>query len=231
MPLAQDKSSTSLDANYSDEEIAYLKDRFDFQPAWEKMMAIIKAQGETPNDQVVSKKFFEEFKRLFTNARKSFPRVAGRDTVPPPNSKVMGRKIPVHPNLPWKEYVPDVPDCDCMTAIDAVKEPKPEGGLTFEWYQKWQHKKLNASCIQPCVGQAVEQFTLRLQNYQRREALLESPWIGGRRGRPIPHDFPAENLPGPLSKREETTEPVELEDLKIPVVEGPKKPLPKTYRD
>jgi hypothetical protein len=87
-PLTQDKSSTFLNANYSDEEIAYSKDKLYFQPVWEKMMAILKAQGETPKDQVVPNKIFEEFKRLFANARKPSDRIVARDTVPPPNSEV-----------------------------------------------------------------------------------------------------------------------------------------------
>lgn len=124
----------------------------------------------------------------------------------------------LHPELKG----PKIPDgCNCKKTIDAVKQPKPEGGMTYEWYLNWEHKNLITTCVQPCVGQAIKMFTEKLQGYQKREIIERHGWI----------HTPAVDPYQPHSKREEASEQSEQES-KTPVaqLESPQTGNLESYR-
>lgn len=114
-----------------------------------------------------------------------------------------------------KRSVPEVVGCDCQATIDAIKEDKPEGGMTYTWFQGWKHKDVNTLCVRPCVDKAIEHFAETVKKYQLFE-----------------EQFGLKNPPG-LAKRKQPLGihgPVEGE---VPTVknEPPKSAFDGTYRD
>ena len=98
-----------------------------------------------------------------------------------------------------KRSVPEVPGCDCQATIDAVKEPKPEGGMTYAWFQDWKHKDVNTNCIRPCVDKAIDHFDETVRKYQAFEkqfgASLKQPSGLEKRNQPIDHPELAKAVP------------------------------------
>lgn len=119
-----------------------------------------------------------------------------------------------------RRIAPELPQCDCKTVIDAVKEPKPEGGMTFEWYLNWQHKNLNIACVRPCVSEAVDRFAWKLKEFQ----LTEANGDFRKGGWPRTEDLP------PHTKREEATDDAGPKDAKIPIPITKNEP-PKSVHD
>jgi hypothetical protein len=130
-----------------------------------------------------------------------------------------------HEHIPIPDYllshskrsVPEVVGCDCQVTIDAVKEDKPEGGMTYTWFRGWKHKDVNTLCVRPCVDKAIEHFADTVRKYQK----FEEQFGAGLK-----------NPPG-LSKRKQPLGihgPVEEE---VPTVknEPPKSVFDGTYRD
>ncbi|KAM0705917.1 hypothetical protein Q7P35_007277 [Cladosporium inversicolor] len=143
---------------------------------------------------------------------------------------------------PSKESIPEaqgshskrsveVSGCDCKATIDAVIEPKPEGGMTYEWFKKWKHKKVEPVCVHLCVDNAIGRFTEKVREFQSRERQERQEM---RDSFDWHYDFPKakEHVPE-NSKREEPTDLPESAVAKIPVVKNkPLKPAhDATYRD
>jgi hypothetical protein len=107
--------------------------------------------------------------------------------------------IPVEQASHSKRAVPEVPGCDCQSTIDAVKEPKPEGGMTYAWFQDWKHKDVNTNCIRPCVDKAIDHFDETVRKYQAFEkqfgAGLKRPSGLEKRNQPIDHPELAKAVP------------------------------------
>ena len=96
-----------------------------------------------------------------------------------------------------KRSVPEVVGCDCQATIDAVKEDKPEGGMTYTWFQGWKHKDVNTLCVRPCVDKAIEHFAETVRKYQKFEeqfgaGLKNPPGLSKRKNQPLPVDGPVE---------------------------------------
>ena len=82
--------------------------------------------------------------------------------------------VPDHLFSHSKRSVPEFPGCDCQATIDAVKDPKPEGGMTYTWFQDWKHKDMNPKCIRTCVDKAIDHFYETVRRYQAFEAQFGS---------------------------------------------------------
>ncbi|GAB7328378.1 hypothetical protein MBLNU13_g00361t1 [Cladosporium sp. NU13] len=123
-----------------------------------------------------------------------------------------------------KRSVPEVPGCDCQSTIDAVKEPKPEGGMTYEWFQHWKYKDVNPKCIRPCVDKAIDHFDETVRKYQAFEEQFGG-MLGAERQ-------PPKTVPG-ISKRNEPVDLSKPAEADVPTVknEPPKSVNGITYRD
>jgi hypothetical protein len=168
----------------------------------------------------------EVFERIQSMKPKVSPEL---DTTPIPTAedytipyKIVA--VPVEQGSHSKRSVPKVPGCDCEATIEAVKDPKPEGGMTYKWFQNWEHKAVNTSCVHPCVDNAIDRFTKTIVEYQAFEARIDKEYQDYL-NRPL-NDTSVE-------KREEPTdlpEPFEAKTSK-PENELPKTAHPFTYRD
>jgi len=133
--------------------------------------------------------------------------------------------IPVEQASHSKRSVPEVPGCDCQSTIDAVKEPKPEGGMTYAWFQNWKHKDVNTNCIRPCVDKAIDHFDETVRKYQAFEKQFG---LGEMLGAGYQ---PPKTGPG-IAKRNQPVGHPELAKV-VPTVknEPPKSVKGMTYRD
>jgi hypothetical protein len=114
-----------------------------------------------------------------------------------------------------KRSVPEVPGCDCQATIDAVTAPIPEGPfMTYKFFQNWEHKDVNTSCIHPCVDKAIDHFTKYVEEYQAFEARVDREYLESLKA-------------GGVSKREEPTTGLPA----LSMAKDPKPVHPFTYRD
>jgi len=184
-------------------------------------LAKLKAMGllEKPKKRVMT---IEEFyKYMFSHARKPQGTPDLNKTLPAKDDAPIPEPVPVPEaqGSHTKRSVPEVPGCDCQATIDAVKAPRPEGPfMTYKFFQNWEHKGVNTSCIHPCVDKAIDHFTKYVEEYQAFEARVDKE----------------ESLnAGGVSKREEPKEVPAPAEAKEPMTknEASKSVYPFTYRD
>jgi hypothetical protein len=168
----------------------------------------------------------EVFERIQSMRRKVKPEL---DTTPTPTAEgptIPDKYIPV-PEAQGshsKRSVPKVPGCDCEATMGAVKDPKPEGGMTYKWFQTWKHKAVNTSCVHPCVDNAIDRLTKTVFEYQAFEERMNKEYPGC---------LDCQLNQTSVEKREEPTVSPEFAKAKLvmPSQELPKTADPLTYRD
>jgi hypothetical protein len=147
----------------------------------------------------------EVFERIQSMRRKADPELntTPTPTVDAPDANREPIPIPEAQGSHSKRSVPKVPGCDCEATIEAVKDPKPEGGMTYKWFQTWEHKAVNTSCVHPCVDNAIDRFTKTIVEYQAFEARIDKEYqdylnrplndtVIERREEPTDHPAPVE---------------------------------------
>lgn len=49
--------------------------------------------------------------------------------------------------------------------------------MTYKFFQNWEHKAVNTSCIHPCVDKAVDHFIKYVEEYQAFEARVNREYL------------------------------------------------------
>lgn len=164
----------------------------------------------------------EVFERIQSMRRKANTELntTPTPTVDAPDANREPIPIPEAQGSHSKRSVPKVPGCDCEATIEAVKDPKPEGGMTYKWFQNWKHKAVNTSCVHACVDNAIDRFTKTIVEYQAFEARIDKEY----------QDYLNDTV---IEKREKPTDLPASAEAKpaMPLKEPPEAVHPLTYRD
>jgi hypothetical protein len=221
------RAATPEDARRIFSQILKLQSLTDSELAKLKFLAKLNAMGllKKPTGKRVLT-IEEVFERIQSMKRKATPELntTPTPTVDAPDANGEHIPIPEAQGSHSKRSVPKVPGCDCEATIEAVKDPKPEGGMTYKWFQTWEHKAVNTSCVHPCVDNAIDRFTKTVFEYQAFEERMNKEY-------PVCLDCQLNRTS--VEKREEPTDFPASAEAKpaMPLKEPPEAVHPLTYRD